>query len=242
MCYQTPMMISCVDNFFCFFKEHENAFKWNNIGPKKFTVTGYTFLNKHKNRDIESLKKKLNKDGVENIITYFDESMQKDRWGFKSYETCKLEYEILSDFIVKNKNYAVILKPQFVRNTITLFNSIKIQKALKTNRLIEIKSGTHRNLITPQQVGSISDFSISDLLGGTAGLEAGLAGSLVFFINPVNYRSMLYKTYYESGMLVKDLDSVLNLILKTDNKDNFSNDLITKLSNKEISIEETLGL
>ena len=242
MCYQTPMMISCVDNFLSFSKEHENAFKWNNIGPKKFTVTGYTFLNKHKNRDIESLKKKLNKDGVENIITYFDESMQKDRWGFKSYETCKLEYEILSDFIVKNKNYAVILKPQFVRNTITLFNSIKIQKALKTNRLIEIKSGTHRNLITPQQVGSISDFSISDLLGGTAGLEAGLAGSLVFFINPVNYRSMLYKTYYESGMLVKDLDSVLNLILKTDNKDNFSNDLITKLSNKEISIEETLGL
>jgi len=242
MCFKTPVMISCVDNFLCFSKEHEAAFKWENIGPKNFFSTGYTFINSYKNSDLESLKERLNKNGVKTIITYFDESMQKDKWGYKSYENCKAEYEILADFIIKNKNYAVILKPQFVINSIAIFNSTKIQRALKTDRLIEIKSGTHRNLITPQQVGSISDFSISDIVGGTAGLESGLAGSIVFFINPVNYKSMLYDIYNESGMLVKDTETVLNLISQTHNKDHFSNNLVNKLSNKEVCIEEALGI
>ena len=108
--------------------------------------------------------------------------------------------------------------------------------------MIEIKSGTHRNLITPQQVGAISDFSISDIVGGTAGLESGLAGSIVFFINPVNYRSMLYEIYNESGMLVKDTETVLNLILQTHNKNDFSNNLVHKLSKQEVSLKEALGI
>ena len=168
--------------------------------------------------------------------------MQYDKWGYKSFKTCKLEYEILADFILKNENYAIILKPQFVRNTISIFNSNKIDQALKTGRLIELKSGTHRNLITPQQVGSISEFSISDLVGGTAGLESGLAGSIVFFINPVNYISMLEDIYSQSGMLVDDTTSALNLILEANNKDDFSNSLINKLSVKDVSIEKILGL
>ena len=242
MCFQTPVMITCADNLLCFSKEHQRAFRWKNIGPKKFINTGYTFLTPHRNKDLINLKDKLNKRGVENIIAYFDESMQINKWGFKSFETCKIEYEILADFIIKNKNYAVILKPQFVRNTISIFNSNKINEALSTDRLIEVKSGTHRNLITPQQVGSISDFSISDLVGGTAGLESGLSGSKVFFINPVNYKSMLYDIYNESGMLIEDTSAVLNLILKVDNKDGFSNSLINKLSKKEVSIQSALGL
>ena len=242
MCMPTPVMITCADNFLCFSKEHEKAFRWNNIGPKKFISTGYTFLTRYKNQDLIYLKEKLYKKGVENIIAYFDESMQYDKWGYKSFQTCKLEYEILADFILKNENYSIILKPQFVRNTISIFNSNKIDQALKTGRLIELKSGTHRNLITPQQVGSISEFSISDLVGGTAGLESGLAGSIVFFINPVNYISMLEDIYSQSGMLVDDTTSALNLILEADSKDDFSNSLINKLSLKDVSIEKILGL
>ena len=241
MCMQAPVMITCADNFLCFSKEHEKAFRWNNIGPKKFISTGYTFLTRYKNQDLIDLKENLYKKGVENIIAYFDESMQYDKWGYKSFKTCKLEYEILADFILKNENYAIILKPQFVRNTISIFNSNKIDQALKTGRLIELKSGTHRNLITPQQVGSISEFSISDLVGGTAGLESGLAGSIVFFINPVNYISMLEDIYSQSGMLVDDTTSALNLILEADSKDDFSNSLINKLSLKDVSIEKILG-
>ena len=241
MCMPTPVMITCADNFLCFSKEHEKAFRWNNIGPKKFISTGYTFLTRYKNQDLIDLKENLYKKGVENIIAYFDESMQYDKWGYKSFKTCKLEYEIIADFILKNENYAIILKPKFVRNTISIFNSNKIDQALKTGRLIELKSGTHRNLITPQQVGSISEFSISDLVGGTAGLESGLAGSIVFFINPVNYISMLEDIYSQSGMLVDDTTSALNLILEADSKDDFSNSLINKLSLKDVSIEKILG-
>ena len=242
MCFKTPVMITCADNFCCFSEEYESVFKWNDIGPKKFINTGYSFLSKHKNNYIKSIKDKLVGKGVKYIIAYFDESIQNEKWGFKSYHSARTEYEALADFIIKNKDYAVILKPQFVRNTIAIFNSPKIHKALKTDRLIEIKSGTHRNLITPQQVGSISDFSISDLVGGTAGLESGLAGSIVFFINPVNYRSMLYKIYNESGMLIKDTETVLNLILQTHNKNDFSNNLVNQLSKQEVSIEEALGI
>ena len=63
-------------------------------------------------------------------------------------------------------------------NSLDIFESTIINKAIKTKRFIEIKKGNHRNLITPQQVGSISDISISNLIGGTAGIEAAMSGSL----------------------------------------------------------------
>ena len=241
MCSKTPLMITCVDNFLCFSKEHEPVFKWEDIGPKNFISTGYTFINNYDNNNLEDLKQKLYNEGVKTIIAYFDESMQKDKWGYKSYQSCIDEYELLSNFIIENKSFAIILKPQFVRNSVSIFKSNKIMEAIKTNRLLEVKSGTHRNLITPQHVGAISDYSISDIIGGTAGLEAGLAGSKVFFINPSGYISMLKDIYNETGILVDDTQTVLNLILQK-NKDQFSNEIINKLSKKEVSIQDALGL
>ena len=53
---------------------------------------------------------------------------------------------------------------------------------------------------------------------------------------------MLEDIYSQSGMLVDDTTSALNLILEADSKDDFSNSLINKLSLKDVSIEKILGL
>lgn len=207
--FRTPLMISPVDYYLSFSKRYENVLKWKNISPKNFISCGYSFISKAKNKNMLLLKDRLNKLGVKKIISFFDESIEYHKWGLISYKAIKSEYEDLANFVIKNKDFAVITKPQFIFNSIEKFNSKVIEKAINTQRFIEVKQGKHRNIITPQHVGSISDISISNLIGGTAGIEAALAGSAIFFINPYKYKPHFYDLLIKRGLVFNTINEIL---------------------------------
>ena len=237
--YQTPLMISPVDYYLCFSETYKPVLKWKNITPKNFLSCGYSFYDKKVDPNMTSIKDNLSAIGVKKIISFFDESIQYDKWGLISFNSIKSEYEDLASFILSKKDYAVIIKPQFMVNSLNIFKSNIIENALKTKRLIEIKKGSHRNIITPQQVGSISDISISNLIGGTAGIEAAMSGSSVFFINPLNYKPNNYDIINKYGLIYQNLKEVL-LDIDNVNIKKSSNELIRNLISNDHKISKVL--
>ncbi len=237
--YKTPLMISPVDNYLSFSKNYKEVLRWKNISPKNFLNCGYTYIDKKQDPEMTLIKNNLSKIGVKKIISFFDESIQYDKWGLISFNYVKSEYENLANFILSKDDYAVIIKPQFMINSLNIFESKIIDKALKTKRFIEIKKGDHRNLITPQQVGSISDISISNLIGGTAGIEAAMSGSSVFFINPLNYTPNNYDIIDKYGLIYQNLKEVL-LDIDNVNIKKSSNELIRNLISNDYKISKVL--
>jgi hypothetical protein len=238
--YRTPLMISPVDKYLCFSKSYEKVLKWKNVSPKKFVSCGYSFINSKVDSNMILIKNKLSKIGVKKIISFFDESIQFDKWGLISYDSVKSEYEDLANFILLKKDYAVILKPQFMTNSLDIFESSIINKAIETKRFIEVKKGRHRNIITPQQVGSISNISISNLIGGTAGIEAALSGSTVFFTNPSKYKPHNYDIIDNLDLISNNLKEVLKKDINSLKYKNASIELIKQLVSSNYNISEVL--
>lgn len=238
--FRTPLMISPVDNYLSFSSLYDNIFMFNKENPKKIIPCGYTYTNKSSDKFMISIKEELKSLGVKKIICYFDESIQYDKWGLISFRSAKSEYEDLAKFILKNKDYAVITKPQFIFNSLEIFKSSIISNAVQTKRLIEIKKGKHRNLITPKQVGSISDIAISNLVGGTAGIEAAYSGASLFFINPSNYKPDYYHIIKKKKLIFDNLDTALKQSLDDVKFKNLTKELLNKLISTENKISEIL--
>ena len=211
----SPLMIPSSDYFLVFSKMYENVFKWKDLGPKKFKHIGYSFIyNALDNNEVN-----FNIDDKCYVISYFDESVQNYKWGYHSEDANIEMIEKLSDLVINNKNVMVILKPQFVFNTIKKNNSTKIDKALRTGRLVEIKEGTHRNLITPSQIAKISDLSIAHIGGGTAALEIALNNTKVVLIDEGGYKTQFDSIYIDGKVKYNSLDEILELIPENPNKE-----------------------
>ena len=211
----SPLMIPSSDYFLVFSKMYENVFKWKDLGPKKFKHIGYSFIyNALDNNEVN-----FNIDDKCYVISYFDESVQNYKWGYHSEDANIEMIEKLSDLVINNKNVMVILKPQFVFNTIKKNNSTKIDKALRTGRLVEIKEGTHRNLITPSQIAKISDLSIAHIGGGTAALEIALNNTKVVLIDEGGYKTQFDSIYIDGKVKYNSLNEILELIPENPNKE-----------------------
>ena len=213
-----PLMIPSSDYFLVFSKIYEKVFKWNDLGPKKFQSIGYSFINKDNYKDDIDLK--INKEFF--VISYFDESVQNYKWGYHSEQKNNEMIEKLANLVLKNQNLLVILKPQFVFNTIEKFNSKIIDKALNSGRLMEVTQGTSRNLITPSQIGKISNLSIAHIGGGTAALEIALNNKRVVVINEGGYITKFDSLYKKGKIMYNSLDEIIKLLPKKLNKEKIS--------------------
>ena len=238
--FPTPLNISPVDNYLIFSKHYEKIFQWDNIVPKNFIETGYTFSNLLKYESLKNLKDNLNSIGVNKVISFFDESIQYTNWGMISFDHAKSEYEFLARFILSNNDYAILIKSKFVKNSLSIFNSKIIKRAMQTNRLIELKEGDHRNEILPYQLGKISDHAISNYVGGTAGIEAALAGSNVFFMNPYKLIHDLDDIFLKHKVVFDNLEDIFNRGIYKKNYSLNVRSFLKEIINSKTSIQEIL--
>ena len=90
-------------------------------------------------------------------------------WTLVNKKEMQKNYELLSNFILKNEDIIVLIKTQFLTNLPSkLFKSDKINDAFKTKRLIELfrlNNETNcfslRNDILPQEAAMLSTITIS---------------------------------------------------------------------------------
>ena len=204
----SPLCIPSCDHFLIFSNMYKNVFKWRDLGPKFFSPIGYSFI--QENEFENQFEKKIDKDHF--VISYFNESVQNDKWGLISEEKNIILLEKLATLVINNEKIVLVLKPQFVFNTIKKYNSSTIKKALETNRFLELSKGTHRNEITPFSVAKISNFCIAHALGATAALELALCKKRVVLLNEEGFVSEFTDSYKKGSIIYNSIDEILDLI------------------------------
>ena len=212
---KVPLMMTMADKFLTFSEIYSKIFTWKDIRPNKFDPIGYSFK-VDKNDSLKDIKLNLLSKGVKKIIIYFDESVQNDKWGLISQQQYLNHLNTLAKTVINNKQIAIVLKPQFIYNTIKRYNSQIIHKAIATDRFIELNKGYHRNTYTPSNASQIADYCISDLIGATAAIECAVSNKKVLLINPHGYKPEFQSIYNKSNVVFPSLKNAIDSILKNE--------------------------
>lgn len=208
MGYMTPMMVTTADKFLLFSKNYENIYRYKGVGPGEFIENGYpmNFKDKEMIKLSNVIKRRLKKENVSFIISYFNESEQLGKWGHYSSEYNKEILMFFSKMIIENPEIAVILKPQRSLDLLNkFFDNNLILKALNTGRLFEAilpstENYSHNlNLIYPAMTASVSNLSISHVVGGTAFLESALTGTNSILLDLKNDKKNVFWEKYLIG-------------------------------------------
>lgn len=226
----SPLMLTTADEFFIFSEMYKSNFVYHNIGPERFVINGYLYngVEKHLLTKASERKQVLSELGVDFIISYFDESVQNNKWGCVHVDHHINELHKILNYIIENSDVALLVKTQFLFNSPSKLYSKDpiISKALSTGRYIEVFEGDEwRNNVLPAEIGLISDMCISHKLGATAGLETALVGARTILLNSIKSNTSFDKIYNEANIVFSDMDDALSSITTLRKGNNENNNL-----------------
>ena len=113
---------------------------------------------------------------------------------------------------MSNKKIAVIVKSQFIANSISskYLQDREIRDAFNTKRFIDLCYGSDvRNDVYPTEVALASDICVGNMVGGTASLEVALSGNRSAIINPYNIEPTWKNILMDKNIIFPDLDHFL---------------------------------
>jgi len=212
----SPLMLSTADELIIFSDMYKKVFKTDDISPGKFISAGYIYqgVGKYVKEKSLIIRKKLNEQGVEFVICYFDESVQHDRWGLVNKENHLEELRILMQAVLCDPTLGIIVKSQFMFNSPSkLFPKDEfIIKAKSTGRYYELMEGTHRNDIYPAETALAADICISHKFGATSGLEAASLGVRCILLDIYGTQTFCDDIYSKGDIVYKNLNFLLKNI------------------------------
>jgi hypothetical protein len=207
-------MISTADKFLIFSEMYKRTFSDEEFSPLEFVITGYPYREviKHVKQPAEKIRSSLHSKGATMIIGYFDETIVPGKFSLTNKEHHHYEVSKLAELVISNKEIAVIIKTQFIKNNIASQYSLDqtIQGALNTGRLIDLCHGSDiRNTAYPTEVALASDICVGNMVGGTASLEVALSGNRSAVINPYNFEASWKHLLSGQNIVFPDLDHFL---------------------------------
>ena len=220
-------------------------FKSRDFVDQKFIFYGYPFAASKKSIQEASRKKiYFQNQGYSIIISFFDESIQHDKFGCFSFKRLKQDLEFLAKTAMEI-NALVLFKPQFSWNSIQhIFkDSSLINDAFSSKNFITLSSGKWRNNILPYSVGLISDLSIGSVVGGTASLETAIHGIPSFLIDASLFDPSWADCFGDSksNIFFDDLESLISQLYQAGVFDNPSKLYLpnAKLGNWELFFKQS---
>jgi hypothetical protein len=224
-----PAMLANCDIFFSFSRIFNEFWCKTKIKPKQFISFGFFFHGDRQviNRDSQKIKKMLCARNINSAICYLDESIQFGKYGLIKLKDYVKNISSILSFCEKNIKYGLVLKPQFVSNSI-LFNKC-IRSVLKCDQPIRnlfeliFRHKKHiRNLVLPQQAAEVSFCVISHSFSATAGIETALSNKPTFLLNTFPYGGKIGKIFLKNGLTYKSVSCILNYLTRTSNEKIFS--------------------
>jgi hypothetical protein len=141
-------------------------------------IFDYTMVKSEANCSLNKVKKKFDENGVKFIVCFFDEN-SLNRWDIPAPdEEAAEDYKNLFQWLLNDPTIGLICKP---KRALDLFNRIKsisdlLEQALDTKRCHFLINDTMVRDIFPAQAAHFADCCIGKLGGGTAAMEAVIAG------------------------------------------------------------------
>jgi hypothetical protein len=211
-----PSMLSTADIMLSFSSQYHQRWVHHGIRPGDFVNIGYPFDRSFELIRPRAQNHRLRLIGAEAdfIICYFDESVQLTKYGLTSKGSYCDELLILYQLILDDPSFALIVKPQFAWNSPNHFEQIKNARAaaLGTGRYLEMVNGVTRNIIFPAEAALAADIAIGHAIGGTAPLEAALAGVRSIMLNPYGVKSQLDQLYAKGDIVYSSLETAIDAI------------------------------
>ena len=215
-CILTPITYSGADIYFCFSDWYAREWASAPISPGKTIVSGYPFgaAPGYLAERSAAHRKILADAGATYVLCYFDESVQKGKYGFIGEREHFEDYAVLAQWILNNPSVGVIVKTKFERNAPSQLYSQdpQLRMALQTGRFIELCAGHHRNTILPAEAALAADVVVGHDFALTAALESVLAGTpaLLVSLHPLDFP--LIHILREHGVVFDDLTMILERI------------------------------
>lgn len=220
-CIPNHLMYTTADRYLVFSDQFQPFLSTSEFKPGSFEVLGYLY--KQAVFDVKEIgsvmKQKFNALGVKLIVGYFDESIEEHKFGLVSRDHHLEDIRLLARKVLEHPELAVVLKPQFSRNSVSIIykDDPTINLALGTGRLLEVSEGNIRNNVMPIQIGVVADICVGNNFGGTALMEAAIAGSRGIFLNDYNVKGERPFDLPKS-LTVKNLDEFFKKITLDNNE------------------------
>lgn len=133
----------------------------------------------HLKEDSKALREKLEQNGAKHIIAFFDEnSMDDERWH-TGHPYMQENFNFLLQKVLSNPWFGLVIKPKIPRNLRNRLGAVAetLKQAEDTGRCYVYDDDSFRGVHTPAAAALAADVAVhSHLSGGTAAMEAALAG------------------------------------------------------------------
>jgi len=214
---KTCQMQTTADKFLMFSEQYRKIFSDQTFSPRRLIITGYPYREaiKHIKSRAELTKKKLKEKGATTVLGYFDENVHDEKFGLIDRQAHLSEMIKLAKAVLQHNNLAIVVKTQFMRNSIenSYPDDEQINAALDTGRFLGISEGDHRNNIYPAEVAISSDICVGHFFGATASLESALAGTRSVLINEFNAKPF-YDQLLNDKLVFNKVDDVISFLEK----------------------------
>ena len=123
-----PVMMTTADYMLCFSKLYRDRWRSHNVEPNVFIDVGYLYDSSFPIIKERAKKKReeLQKAGADFIIGYFDENVQKSKYGLTRKEDHCREVESLLKLLINDPQIGLVIKTQFIRNGPNYCQRLKI--------------------------------------------------------------------------------------------------------------------
>lgn len=213
--YEPLFMLTTCDVMLTFSPRFHERWRLPGIGPARFEDVGYLFDHAFAKVSARAAERRLRlrKAGAQCILCYFDENFLEGRYSNLTPATHWIEYRSLLEACLDDKTLGLLLKPQFNSSLAKPRELAEFASRLAAEGRYEaLCSDGLRSAYFPAEAAMSADFAIGDLIGGTATLEAALAGVRSLLINPRSVASPEMELYLQAGVIFPSLPEALEAI------------------------------
>ncbi|HXG55446.1 MAG TPA: hypothetical protein VNJ03_08730 [Vicinamibacterales bacterium] len=216
MTHPSLPMLSTADELLTFAPMFHSRFTWPGFTPPAFTNVGYVFESSFElaGPRAAARRERMQAAGAKFVIGFFDESIQRDKYGWVSADDHEAELRALVELVLGDPSVGLVIKTQFHHNIQLASSKLKadLAEAERTGRLEMPSHGRHRNSVLPCEVAASSDITIGHVFGGSASLESALAGSRSVMVNSLGIVSLADPLYARAQIVLPSMDAVLAAI------------------------------
>ena len=214
---RSPLMMTTADVMFSLAPGFHTHWRYEGIAPRAFVDVGYPFDAAFAlvRQRATGARQKLRAAGATCVVAYYDENFfVGTKYGLTTYEEHCDELRRLLERVVSDPSFGLVTKVQFQRNSASRIPSLQalVTQAESTGRYLELVKGEHRNVVLPSEAALMADIAIGHAVGGTASLEAALAGARSIVVNPYRMRDANQPLYARADLQFPSLDAALAAI------------------------------
>jgi hypothetical protein len=198
------IMATSADVMIGFSDWYADVWDYHGIRPSRFLAAGYPYDHTFalvRDRAAQH-RRQLADAGAQFVIVYFDENVGPATYGFIALEELQAELELLAALVIADPTVGVVFKSQFMKNapSVRMAGNPTFAAALATGRMLDLFAGRHRNVVLPCEAALTGDVVIGHGVGGTAVIEAALAGRRGILVSDDRMRTKHDELY--RGLLV----------------------------------------